>query len=242
MKLKNYQEDVVLRGIEIALEDKPDLLSDENFVKDVAAYVLNRVPPRYVMSERGFLRLALEHLEEEQQDQSLANVIELMMLVNRGVELVQGRRHEPSTAVPRVGEGHELPDEGAVEYVHNYPQIIGRVVEAETGKPVFRAEVSLSANGDLVPQAARGWQNPYVTREQTRGHFSFWPQAIPSLEPELSLELVFTVEHADYRPYKHVERITTEGSYDAAETIRGDKVLSLQPFVLKRAGGVQGVS
>ena len=237
MKLKNYQEDVVLRAIEIAMEDQPDLLSDENFVKDVAAYVLNRVPPRYVMSERGFLRLALEHLEEEQQDQSLANVIELMMLVNRGVELVQGRRHEPPTTTTRVGADHQPPIDGAIEYVHNYPQIIGRVVDAETGKPVYDATVSLLANAALLPQAARGWRNPYVTREQTRGHFSFWPQAIQSLEPELSLELVFSVEHAEYRPYKHVERITTEGTYDAAETIRGDKVLSLQPFVVEKVGG-----
>ncbi|MFW5738708.1 MAG: late competence development ComFB family protein [Spirochaetota bacterium] len=81
MRLKNYQEDVVFRAIEIALEDQQDLLSDEAFVNDVAAYVLNRVPPRYVMSERGFLRLALEHTEEADQDRSLANVIELMMLV-----------------------------------------------------------------------------------------------------------------------------------------------------------------
>ncbi|MCK4515693.1 MAG: late competence development ComFB family protein, partial [Spirochaetaceae bacterium] len=63
MKLKNYQEDVVLRAIDIALEDQSEVVSDPAFVNDVAAYVLNRVPPRYVMSERGFLRLTVEELE-----------------------------------------------------------------------------------------------------------------------------------------------------------------------------------
>ncbi|MFW5745893.1 MAG: late competence development ComFB family protein, partial [Spirochaetota bacterium] len=109
MRLKNYQEDVVFRAIEIALEDQQDLLSDEAFVNDVAAYVLNRVPPRYVMSERGFLRLALEHTDEADQDRSLANVIELMMLVNRGVDIVGSRRssesHERAAVAGRPDSG-----------------------------------------------------------------------------------------------------------------------------------------
>ena len=122
MKLKNYQEDVVLRAIEIALEDSPDLLNDEVFVNDVAAYVLNRIPPRYVMSERGFLRMALEHADEENQDKSLANVIELMILVNQGLDLVRSRRSDESSGRKPVqgSEGLGRPNgEPRVEYVPN---------------------------------------------------------------------------------------------------------------------------
>ena len=136
MKLKNYQEDIVLRAIEIALEEEPELLADAEFVNDVAAYVLNRVPPRYVMSERGFLRLALEHNDEAAADQSMANVIGMMMLVNRGVELVQSRRsvHKETESSPKkrgdTGENLTL--------VHNYPQLIGRVTDAKSGDPVYQ--------------------------------------------------------------------------------------------------------
>ncbi|MBU8913747.1 MAG: late competence development ComFB family protein, partial [Spirochaetales bacterium] len=127
MKLKNYQEDVVLRAIDIALEDQPELVSDPAFVNDVAAYVLNRVPPRYVMSERGFLRLTVEQLEEGNGNQSLANIIELMILVNRGIEIVRSRR--PSSAsVASSGSDAPGPEEPN-EFVHNYPQFIGRVVD-----------------------------------------------------------------------------------------------------------------
>ena len=48
-------------AIDIVLEDEPELRADEGFIYDVAAYVLNRIPPRYLMSERGFLRHAVEH-------------------------------------------------------------------------------------------------------------------------------------------------------------------------------------
>ena len=239
MKLKNYQEDVVLRAIEIALEPEPDMLRDEDFVKDVAAFVLNRVPPRYVMSERGFLRLALEHLEEEQQDKSLANVIELMMLVNRGVDLVRRRRTAAGVQNGRDAAVGGVTADRILEYVHNYPQIIGRVTDSEA-RSVYGATVSLVIGGEPAPPAAGGWQNPYVTREQTRGHFCFWPQPARSGEPELTVDAVFVVDHPDYAPYRHVETITTEGSYDAAETILADKVLSLTPFVLSANGVSEG--
>jgi hypothetical protein len=159
MKLKNYQEDIVLRAIEIALEDEPKLLADEDFVNDVAAYVLNRVPPRYVMSERGFLRLALEHAEEEAGGKSMANVIELMMLVNRGLELVQSRRRSNEASLePKRDDSDDageesksiLPideEEPRFELVHNFPQLIGRVVDARTTDPVYGAIVKMSVNG-----------------------------------------------------------------------------------------------
>ncbi|MFP4551637.1 MAG: late competence development ComFB family protein, partial [Spirochaetales bacterium] len=152
MKLKNYQEDIVLRAIEIALEDEPNLLADEDFVNDVAAYVLNRVPPRYVMSERGFLRLALEHADEEAGGKSMANIIELMMLVNRGLELVQSRRRSNDASLAPDDVEYEADVSAAVardeeearfELVHNFPQLIGRVVDARTADPVYGAIVKM---------------------------------------------------------------------------------------------------
>jgi len=231
MKLKNYQEDVVLRAVEIALEDRPELLSDESFVNDVAAYVLNRIPPRYVMSERGFLRLALEHLDDDEHDRSLANVIELMLLVNRGVDLVGSRRSEPSVSREEVRDEGFAADAG-VEYLHNYPQIIGKVVDAQTGAPIAGARVTMHIDGDLVPPAASGWQNPCVTQDQTRGHFSFWPRSTRSAEQNLSAEVLFTVEHPDYAGFRSVARVETEGEFGPQQTIRGDKIYSLAPFAL----------
>ena len=54
MILKNYQEDIVFRTLEITLrENYPKLLGDEKVFNDLAAFVLNRLPPLYVTSSRG---------------------------------------------------------------------------------------------------------------------------------------------------------------------------------------------
>lgn len=233
MKLKNYQEDIVLRAIEIALEDQPDLLSDAEFVNDVAAYVLNRVTPRYVMSERGFLRLALEHSDDEATDQSMANVIGMMMLVNRGVELVQSRRrgHAPRSASDGGEQGDD--SQAGLTLVHNYPQLIGRVVDARTGNPVYGATVQLYVDGKLVPPESGGWHNPYVTREKTQGHFSFWPQSVNDDEEELETETEIVVEHPDYQRASRVMTLQTSGTLNRTEIITGDQIMSISPIELE---------
>ncbi|TVQ27511.1 MAG: hypothetical protein EA382_03545 [Spirochaetaceae bacterium] len=241
MKLKNYQEDVVLRAIEIALEDDQELLRDEDFVNDVAAFVLNRVPPRYVMSERGFLRLALEHADEGQADESLANVIELMMLVNRGVELVRTRRPrvKAATVAAPVRVASDQPE---LALVHNYPQFIGRVVEASTGAPVYGAVVTMTVAGDALPAAHSGWENPYVTHELTRGHFSFWPQGTTHRDEQLDTVFGFSVAHPDFLPFSTSATIATKGAFRHDDTLLGADIVSLPPFMIARRAPGRGIA
>ena len=85
MKLKNYQEDIVLNLINIVLKDHPDIEADKDFIHDVAAYTLNRIKPRYIMSERGFTRFASMQLFED-NEKNKDNLIEMMMIVNIAVE------------------------------------------------------------------------------------------------------------------------------------------------------------
>jgi len=230
MELKNYQEDVVLRAIDIALEDQPKLVSDSAFINDVAAYVLNRVPPRYVMSERGFLRLTVEQLEEGDGNRSLANIIELMILVNRGIDIVQSRR--PSQNTPAADEGPAAPEEPN-EFVHNYPQFIGRVVDDVTEQPVFGAVVSLHLDGDLVPPAEPGWSNPYRTHPQTKAFFSFWPHAAKSEHEVAVCQILFSTDHPDYESLAHIESVTTHGAFERTTAIYGEEVVNIGTLRLK---------
>ena len=43
MKLKNYQEDLVLYVADIVIKDRPDVAADKDLLHDVAAYTLNRI-------------------------------------------------------------------------------------------------------------------------------------------------------------------------------------------------------
>lgn len=231
MKLKNYQEDVVLRAIDIALEDQPELVSDPAFVNDVAAYVLNRVPPRYVMSERGFLRLTVEQLEEGNGNRSLANIIELMILVNRGIEIVRSRR--PSSASAALSGSDSPGPEEPNEFVHNYPQFIGRVVDDVTDEPVYGAVVTLHLDGDQVPPAEPGWSNPYRTHPQTKAFFSFWPHPAKGEQEVVVCQILFTAEHPDYESLARTESISTRGAFERNTAIYGEEVVNIGTLRLK---------
>ena len=105
MKIKNYQEDIVLHAISVLMEDQPDLRNDQTFINDVAAYVLNRMSPKYIMSERGFTRLAVSHLLENGNGEGISDLVELMALFNRyGLSLRQ------FALFPRLRSVHQNPE------------------------------------------------------------------------------------------------------------------------------------
>ena len=108
MDLKNYQEDLVLHVARIVLEDRPDVKESEGLLLDVAAYTLNRLPPRYILSERGFTRLAADHYVEGDNGDSLAGMVEVLLLVNKAVDTIAGRR-KPAAAPKRGGRGGAAP-------------------------------------------------------------------------------------------------------------------------------------
>lgn len=228
MRLKNYQEDIVLRAIDIALEDETELRSDDAFVYDVAAYVLNRIPPKYLMSERGFLRHAVEQLGEASSERTLANIIELMLLVNRGVDLVRDRR--PRHHDEKSGR---ISPEPAADFVHNFPQFIGRVIDV-TGEPVYGAVVSLTMDGEWLTPAEPGWKNPYTTYPQTKGYFSFWPRAMTREAELFENKLTLAIDHPDFESLMHTEVLNTSGAYQQVETIYADDVINLGNLELAR--------
>ena len=89
MRLKNYNEDLVLDTVKIVLKDRKDIRLSRSFILDVAAYALNRIPPKYITSERGFTREVVQPANGNGDDgEKLINVIELITLVNRAVEVV----------------------------------------------------------------------------------------------------------------------------------------------------------
>ena len=170
MRLKNYNEDLVLDTVKIVLRDRKDMKPTRSFLLDVAAYALNRIPPKYITSERGFTR---EFIQPEgggvEDGERLFTIIELIALVNRAIEVVARRRrnHKPRPAARSAPA--EALDEVPLRltYFYNMPHIFGRVVDAKDGRPVIAAEATLWINDSVSVQAEPGWQNPYRTNEQT---------------------------------------------------------------------------
>ena len=231
MKLKNYQEDLVLYVADIVIKDRPDIETDEELLHDVAAYTLNRLPPRYIMSERGFTRLAADHWVDSDNDDGLAGLVEVLILVNKAIDIVKSRRkgsRPGKTAGPNREE--ELPD--VHRYWHNLPYLIGRILDRKSGRPVLEASVRVTIDGRLAEPAEPGWLNPYCTNAGTRGFYSFLPKPMRSRSKSKNFTLGLRIEHRDYQPVSLERRIDTVGELTTYQFIRSDQILNLEDTYL----------
>ena len=164
MRLKNYNEDLVLDTVKIVLKDRTDVRVTRSFILDVAAYVLNRIPPKYITSERGFTReVVAAAAATGTTRQRLVNVIELITLVNRAVEVVARRRRDRAPAHPQQAGGRGSLGRrarGSRTSTTCRTSSDGSWTPA-TGRPVISAEATLWINDKVAPPAETGWRNPY---------------------------------------------------------------------------------
>jgi hypothetical protein len=236
MRLKNYNEDLVLDTVKIVLRDRKDVRPTRAFVLDVAAYALNRIPPKYITSERGFTR---EFIQPEggngEGGEKLFTIIELITLVNRAVEVVGRRRRDIQKLPSRRTAAAESLEEAPlrITYFYNMPHIFGRIVDARDGRPVISAQATLWINEKVSVPAEPGWQNPYRTNEQTRGYFSFWPQAEMGATDSLKVDMRISLDHGAYKPLTFRRSVKVPGEFFVHDYIRGDKLLDIGTIPLE---------
>jgi hypothetical protein len=234
MRLKNYNEDLVLETVKIVLKDRKDIHPTRAFELDVAAYALNRIPPKYITSERGFTREFIQPDDgNEEGGGRILNVIELITLVNRAVDVVVRRRRDsvPARQPPRPAP----PDDADMHltYFYNMPHIFGRIVDAGDGTPVIAAEATLWINERVSVPAEPGWRNPYTTNEQTKGYFSFWPQVEMGEAEAIRVEMRLALQHGRYAPLTFRKTMKVPGDFFVHDYIRGDKLLDLGTLPLQ---------
>lgn len=237
MRLKNYNEDLVLDTVKIVIKDRKDVNLSRSFILDVAAYALNRIPPKYITSERGFTREVVQPGSNGEDGEKLINVIELITLVNRAVEVVAKRRRdiEPTRAGRAARSASQEDGPSRLTYFYNMPHIFGRVVDAGDGKPIISAEATLWVNDKVSIPAEPGWRNPYMTNEQTRGYFSFWPQVEMGESVSFRAEMRIGFSHGHYRPFTVKKTMKVPGEFFVHDYIRGDKLLDIGTLTLEPA-------
>ena len=236
MELKNYQEDLVLHIVDIVVSERKDVESDKGFVNDVAAYSLNRLPPRYILSERGFNRYAKDFLIEDNgnsEEDGLFEFVRIYSLVHNAVDIIASRR--------RNGEKHPDADDGSnlnelyeLTYWHNFPHIIGKVADKETGELVAEAQATLFVNGEKSDSGTHGWPNPCRISNLTGGFFSFWPSPIRVTDEQVESLIEVEISHDLYEITKIQQKISTSGGFVKAPYIQPDNVCRLETAYLVR--------
>ena len=236
MRLKNYNEDLVLETVKIVLRDRKEVSPSRALVLDVAAYALNRIPPKYITSERGFTREVVHASDGNgAEGGKLLNIIELITLVNHAVDVVGRRRRKSAPARKPSRAAAADGDDGGLTYYYNMPHIFGRLVDAADGKPVIAAEATLWINERVSVPAEPGWRNPYTTNEQTKGYFSFWPQVETGETEAVRIEMRIAFEHGRYTPFTFKKSVKVPGDFFVHDYIRGDKLLDLGTLTLHPA-------
>jgi len=236
MRLKNYNEDLVLDTVKIVLQDRVDVRPTRSLILDVAAYVLNRIPPKYITSDRGFTREIVQGAGNGEQ-QRLVNAIELITQVNRAIDVVIRRRRDSAPARVKRPSGSTSPEaEQQLTYFYNMPHIFGRIVDARDGKPVISARATLWINERLSPPAEAGWRNPFFTNKQTGGYFSFWPHVETGGSDSVRLQMKIGFEHEMYEPVTFRKNLKVPGELFVFDYIRGDKLLDVGTLTMQPAG------
>lgn len=195
MAITNLMHDIVINTLDEVLKKESNKKVTENNRDDIIAYVLNRVPPRYVTSERGLLYGILEAKYQVQQQ------VDILLLIYEAINKVVTRRD---------------PADDHKDRLHLYkttflPHLVGQVLEEESLSIIADVEVTLMYGKAKAAMVDSDWDNPYITNSATKGHFHFWPKYIrSSMGKKSKVDFKIIFRHPEYDEQKitlHVDVI-----------------------------------
>lgn len=217
MEIHNISEDIVFSSVQKifesikAEENKDKLCLCDQCKLDTICYVLNRVQPRYVVSNRGITRIEHDWAGRQQTEADIAT------LVYRGLRKVNHNRR-PTTV-------HETADPGIKMEgpFFNIPTMVGRLFDGETFAPLSGVTVTLHSKGEKVPMRNTNWQNPYTLVEKTPGSYTFWP--VPILAESADLRHIFEyslkIESTDHESLVHFFKVPLISTINNSEIAHG---------------------
>ena len=157
MNVHNLMEDIVIKAVNtlydrVKNENVAWLTCDcENCRLDAVSYVLNRIPPKYVVSGRG----VTHNVEYLASSQLQADVDSLAL---------EGMRTVSSTKRPfHTLDRKECMIQGSSEKSNpafNFFTFMGVVLDGNTFEPVTEAEITLKLEGQLAQMVDKTWSNP----------------------------------------------------------------------------------
>jgi competence protein ComFB len=196
MRVHNLVKELVMQKVDELFADPAELAAaslevyDEGSKLDVICFVLNRVPPHYVVSGRGFA-----HNESSDFQAKFQRLADIYRLAREGMASVGKHRRE------RIGT-FEQENNGPY---FNFPSVIGRLFNGVNFEPVHNVDLSLYHEGQLVKVIDPNWHNPYHLSLNTAGTYLFWPHPVQasSLEVEKTFEFELRAQDEAFEPMKY---------------------------------------
>ena len=200
--------------VEMIVEDTvTEVLAKEKYPKninfhkgDIIAYVLNRVPPRYVTGERGIIHTRIDPMLKYQEQ------TDILFLTYEAIKLFAERRSSDT-------EKTEMKMEDLSGLM---PYIMGEVLEESTLSMIPDIEVTLLYNNKPAEMMDMGWKNPYIATVATRGYYHFWPKYIESeMGKKDKVEFTIKFSHAKIEPQdvKVVTKINKKSNMEKMQSV-----------------------
>jgi len=216
MEYFNLMELVVRDTVDEILSRDESLKNIKFHRNDIIAYVLNRIAPRYVTSERGIIHARIESRFKFQERS------DILFLAYEAIDLFLKRRGSETGAVYPADTRTNL-----------LPYLIGEVLEESTLSIVPDLKVTLMYGDSPARLMEEGWKNPYEITKATKGYYHFWPEfddALMSGKDMIEFKIVFSHE-------KFQERTISVSVKPAASAETG-KAVSVPLVLLKLKKGI----
>jgi competence protein ComFB len=191
---------------------------------DVICYVLNRTPPRYIVSHRGASRVLDEGIEWQQQTADISTLIhEALKRVNHNLR----PNFSHSSNDDANGRDPDMP-------MFHVPTIMGRIFNGNNFAPMSDVDVELLWNGERVDMKDKNWQNPFHIIPNVEGNFSFWPAPVPASKDNNHkiFEYALQVSASDFEPLNHVFKIPVASEVWPASSFNLDRTFKLPDIYL----------
>ena len=187
MNVHNLMEDIVTKSVNtlydrVKGENVSWLTCDcENCRLDTISYVLNRLPPKYVVSGRGITHNA-EYLASPQLQADIDSL---------GME---GMRIVSTTKRPFHEANRKISTEKEQKPTFNFFTFTGSVLDGTTFEPVTDATVTLKLDGKIAEMFDASWPNPFKTVKSTKGVYSFWVKPVPAEKAGIAKNFPLCIE------------------------------------------------
>ena len=226
MEIHNYLEEKVRSSVdeycESAVFDRNKYCDCIQCRLDVSCYVLNNVPPRYLVSSRGIIHHELEYSKKLQME------ADIFRFIKEGFSKIAENKR------PGIDHTKKIENEYKKGFYFNFPNIIGKIINGKTFEPISNAEVRLFLDDNLVNMTTDMTANPIMVSKYTGGIFIFWPYPIEA--EKIGIEKTFTfkiiVNHTDFNEFTKLIDVTVQSDNNFQDSIHLQNTLNTEDIFL----------
>ncbi len=233
MKIHNLMEDIVKETVDKMYEQLKSTnarwltCSCENCRLDVTSYVLNRIPPKYIVSGRGATHAV--------NDLNMSQVkIDVDKLVLDGIRLISSSKR-PNHNLSYISEAEKLS--GSSPYFY-FPIFTGSVYDGTNFEPIMGAKIELYFKNQLAAMLDQTWQNPSISCRSTDGVFSFCvnPEKAEAEKIDGHFDFELKISAEGYESINYVFSIPVQSKILTGSTVTSNYSLKIQDLFMFPSG------